>query len=85
MESGNDLDTKPILVTFVPEIVNKTFNVPVICDKRSEDEERFRMMLTLTNNSNTQVRTGRDKAFGIIRDSTGNDETVINIGDDMIE
>ena len=54
------------------------------CDKRPENEEDFIISLTLTSN-NPQVRTGRDRSVGIIRDSTGNDGTVVSIGDDMIE
>ena len=84
MELGHDLDTEPIDLTFAPKEVNKTAQVPVKCDKRSENEERFNIRLTLTSN-NPQVRTGRDRSVGIIRDSTGNDGTVVSIGDDMIE
>ena len=82
MELGNDLDTEPIALTFAPNEVNKTANVPLKCDRRLEDEERFNISLTLTSN-NPQVRTGRDRSVGIIRDSTGNDGTVVSIGDDM--
>ena len=81
---GNDLDTKPIALTFVPNEVNKAANISVKCDKRSENEERFNIRLTLTSD-NPQVRTGRDRSVGIIRDSTGNDGTVVSIGDDRIE
>ena len=84
MELGNDVDTEPIPLTFAPKEVNKTAYVPVNCDKRVENEERFDISLTLTSN-NPQVRTGRDRSVGIIRDSTGNDGTVVSIGDDMIE
>ena len=49
------------------------------CDKRPDNEERFNIRLTLTGN-NPQVRTGRDRSVGIIRDSTGNDGTVVSIG-----
>ena len=80
----NDLETKPIALTFAPKEVHKTANIPVNCDKRVENEERFDVRLTLTSN-NRQVRTGRDKSVGIIRDSTGNDGTVVSIGDDIIE
>ena len=73
MELGNDLDTEPILLTFAPEEVNKTANVSVKCDKRPEADEMFDISLALTSN-NPLVRTGRNKAIGIIRDSTGNDE-----------
>ena len=55
-----------------------------MCDKIVEETERFDISLTLTSN-NPQVRTGRKKSVGIIRDSTGNDETVVSIGDDVIE
>ena len=55
-----------------------------MCDKIVEETERFNISLTLSSN-NPQVRTGRDRAVGIIRDSTGNDETIVSIGDDMIE
>ena len=81
---GNDLDTKPIALTFAPNEVNKTANITVNCDKRPEIKEEFNIRLTLTSN-NPQVRAGRDRSVGIIRDSTGNDETVVSIGDDTIE
>ena len=55
-----------------------------MCDKIVERTEKFNIRLTLTSN-NPQVRTGRDRSVGIIRDSTGNDGTVVSIGDDMIE
>ena len=84
MELGNDLDTEPIALTFAPKEVNKTANITVNCDKRLEMEEGFNISLTLTS-INPQVRTGRDRSVGIIRDSTGNDGTVVSIGDDMIE
>ena len=84
MELGNDLDTEPIALTFAPNEVNKTANVPLKCDKRPENKERFNISLTLTTND-PQVRTGKDRSVGIIRDSTGNDGTVVSIGDDMIE
>ena len=71
MVSDNDFDsTKPINITFAANEVNKTANIPVKCDKRSEKEENFNISLTLTIN-NPQVRTGRDRSVGIIRDSTG--------------
>ena len=43
-----------------------------MCDKIVEGTERFNISLILTSN-NPQVRSGRDKAVGIITDSTGND------------
>ena len=56
-----------------------------MCDKMVERTERFDISLTLTSN-NPQVRTGStDKAAVRIRDSTGNDGTVVSIGDDVIE
>ena len=70
MELGSDLGTAPIVLTFAPSEINKTANIPITCDKRSENEERFNISLTLTSN-NPQVRTGRDRSVGIIRDSTG--------------
>ena len=84
MKLGHDLDTESIALTFVPKEVNKTTNISVNCDTRSENEERFDIRLRLTSN-NPQVRTGRDRSVGIIRDSTGNDGTVVSIGNDMIE
>ena len=84
MELGNDLDTQPIALTFAPDEVNNTARVSINCDKRVENEETFNIRLTLTSN-NPQVRTGRDRSVGIIRDSTGNDGTVVSIGNDMIE
>ena len=54
------------------------------CDKIVEGRERFDVILTLTSN-NPQVRTDRDRSQVRITDSTGNDETVVSIGDDMIE
>ena len=70
MELGHDLDTEPIALTFAPKEINKTINISVNCDKRLENEERFNIRLTLTSN-NPQVRTGRDRSVGMIRDSTG--------------
>ena len=70
MESDNDLATEPIVLTFAPNEVNKTANILVECDKRSEREERFDISLILISN-NPQVRTGRDRSVGVIRDSTG--------------
>ena len=55
-----------------------------MCDKIVEGKETFNISLSLTSN-NPQVRTGRDRSVGIIRDSTGIDGTVVSIGDDMIE
>ena len=84
MELGHDLDTEPIDLQFAPNEVNKIAQVHIKCDTREENEERFNIRLTLTSN-NPQVRTGRDRSVGIIRDSTGNDGTVVSIGDDMME
>ena len=70
LKLGNDLNTEPFVLTFVPNEVNKTARISVECDKRSESRERFDISLTLTGN-NPQVKTGREKSVGIIRDSTG--------------
>ena len=70
MELDDDLDTKPITLTFAPHKTNQSASIPVTCDKRSESRERFDISLTLTSN-NPQVRTGRDRSVGMIRDSTG--------------
>ena len=69
LKLGNDINTEPIILTFAPNEVNKTARISVECDKRSESRERFDISLTLTSN-NPQVRTGRDRSVGIIRDST---------------
>ena len=42
-----------------------------MCDKIVEKIERFDINLTLTS-YNPQVRIGKDRAVGIINDSTGN-------------
>ena len=56
-----------------------------MCDKMVERTERFDISLTLTSN-NPQVRTGSTDEVAVrIKDSTGNDGTVVSIGDDMIE
>ena len=55
-----------------------------MCDKIMERTERFDICLTLTSN-NPQVRASSNKSQIRIRDSTGNDGTVVSIGDDMIE
>ena len=78
MELGHDLDTEPIALTFAPKEVNKATNITVNCDRRLENEERFNIRLRLTSN-NPQVRTGRDRSVGVIRDSTGNDGTVVRV------
>ena len=78
MELGHDLGTEPIALTFAPKEVNKATNITVNCDTRLENEERFNIRLTLTSN-NRQLRTGRDRSVGIIRDSTGNDGTVVRV------
>ena len=75
LELDNDVDKEPIFLTFAPEEVNKTVNVPVKCDKMLEEDEMFGINLTLTSN-NPQVRTGRNRAIGIITDSTGNGGSV---------
>ena len=54
------------------------------CDRIQETDEVFNISLTLTS-TNPQVRTGRNRAIGIIRDSTGNDKTVVLIGNDVTE
>ena len=43
----------------------------------------FNISLTLTSNYN-QVRIGRDRAIGMIRDSTGNEEILVSIESNMI-
>ena len=43
-----------------------------MCDKIVEGTKRFNISLILTS-YNPQVRSGRDRAVGIIKDSTGND------------
>ena len=52
---------------------------------RVERNERFDIILTILTSNNRQLRTGRDRSVGVIRDSTGTDRTVVSIGDDMIE
>ena len=49
-----------------------------MCDKIVEETEKFGIILALTSN-NLQVRTGRDRSIGIIRDSTG--RIVVSIED----
>ena len=71
MNLGEDVDKKPIFLTFDPKEVNKIVTVPVKCDKVLEENEMFDISLTLTSD-NPQVRTDGDRALGIIRDSTGN-------------
>ena len=66
----NDLDTKPIILQFAPEEVNKIARVLVNCDKESENGETFDIRLALVSN-NSQVRTGRNKSIGLITDSPG--------------
>ena len=44
MESGHDLNTRPIILTFAPNEVNKTANISVNCDRRSENGERFNII-----------------------------------------
>ena len=46
---------------------------------RVERNENFDIILTALTSNNPQVRTGRDRSVGIIRDSTGNDGTVVSI------
>ena len=70
LKLGNDLNTEPFVLTFVPNEVNKTASILVECDKILEREERFDISLILISN-NPQVRTGKDRSVGIIRDSTG--------------
>ena len=70
LKLGNDLRTGPFDLTIASNEVNKTARILVECDKRSESRERFDISLILTSN-NPQVRTGRDRSVGIIRDSTG--------------
>ena len=70
LKLGNDLNTELLFLTFAPNEVNKTARISVECDKRSESRERFDISFILTSNT-PQVRTGRDRSVGIIRDSTG--------------
>ena len=62
-------------ITFAAGEVSKSVYVPVMCDKIVEEFERFDIILALTSN-NPQVRIGRDRSQGAIRDSTGTDRTV---------
>ena len=68
--SGIDFDSNPINVTFGAREVSTTFSIPVICDKIVERTEKFNISLILPSN-NSQVRAGRDRIEGKIRDSTG--------------
>lgn len=71
MELGGDFtNTEPIVLTFAPKEVSKTANVPVKCDKRSETDENFDITLAVISNS-PQVKVGRNKSVGIIRDIIG--------------
>ena len=79
-----EFDNKPLILQFTPKEMNKTANIPVKCDKKVEKEKRFDIILTLIS-SNSQVRIGRNKSVGTINDSTGNDGSIVSIGDDMIE
>ena len=55
------------------------------CDKIVEGRERFDVSLTL-NSNNPQVTIGKQRTSQVrITESTGNDETVVSIGDDVIE
>ena len=58
--------------TFFAGEISKNIRIPVMCDNVLEGTERFNISLRLTSN-NPQVRIGRDRAVGIIMDSTGND------------
>ena len=78
--SGVDFDSSPINITFAAGEVSKSVNVPVMCDKIVEITERFDIILALSSN-NHWLRVGRDRSVGLIRDSTGNDETVVNTED----
>ena len=68
--SGVDFDSNPINVTLAAREVITSVNIPVMCDKIIEDSEKFDVILTLANN-NHQIRIGRDRSQGLIRDSTG--------------
>ena len=68
--SGVDFDSNPINTTFAAGEVNKSVNIPVMCDKIVENIERFDISLSLISN-NPQVRIGRNRSVGIIIDSTG--------------
>ena len=68
--SGVDFDSNPINITFAAGEVSKRVNVPVTCDKIVEDTERFDIILALASN-NHQLRIGRGRSQGLIRDSTG--------------
>ena len=81
--SGVDFDSDPINITFVAGEVSKLVNIPVMCDKIVERTESFDISLTLTSN-NPQVRSNNGSVINI-RDSTGNDGTVVSIGDDVTE
>ena len=55
------------------------------CDKIVEGRERFDISLTLTSN-NPQVILGKQHTSQVrITESTGKGETVVSIGDDVIE
>ena len=70
--SGVDFDSNPINVTFAAGEVRKIVKVPVMCDKIVEGgaREGFNIILTLAKD-NHQVRIGRGKSQGSIRDNTG--------------
>ena len=69
--SREDFDTKPITVMFgVRDKSTKRINVSLTCDKLLETNEEFDIELSLKS-SNPQVRIGRSKSVGMIRDSTG--------------
>ena len=76
--SGIDFDSNPINIMFAAGEVSKPANISLICDKTVEGREKFDIRLTLTSN-NPLVRTGRDRSAITIRDSTGNDETVLSM------
>ena len=69
--TGEDFNSTAIKLMFAAdETNNKIAKIPINCDKDIENEEKFDISLMLTNND-PQIRTGRNKAIGIIRDSTG--------------
>ena len=68
--SGVDFDSNPITITFAAGEVSKIFSIPVTCDKIVEGTEKFDISLILPSN-NSQLRTGRDRSQGRIKDSTG--------------
>ena len=67
--SYEDFDSTTFYITFTAREINKTVNVPVMCDQIVENTERFDISLSLINKH--QVRIGRSRSVGIILDNTG--------------